>query len=308
MSDPNDSFQQIVTLVEPGARLVRHWSLDGGISCTMTGLEIERPSGERHKLVVRQVGKWSFENYPESVHNERALLLHLGDHGIPVARPRYADTSNTLLERPFLVLDYVEGSTDLTTADRIGRATKMADQLAEIHLLDPVDPVFAFMKPSKVNIRPENQPPDEDLQETKIHLYLSKLFPEVEENPYSFRHGDFWPGNVLWKDGELAAVIDWEETSIGDPLFDVSLTRLDVLWAYGEPAMHAFTERYQSRRHINYDFLPFWDLRISLRPMKNISNWASSFPPMGRPDVTAASMTAGHRWFVDQAIARSSRR
>jgi hypothetical protein len=106
----------------------------------------------------------------------------------------------------------------------------------------------------------------------------------------------------------LVAVIDWEETSVGDPLFDVAITRLDTLWAYGEGAMNEFTRQYQSRMDIDYAHLPFWDLRVSLRPITNIAVWATSFPPLGRPDVTEESMASGHRWFVDQAIENLVRR
>ena len=53
---------------------------------------------------------------------------------------------------------------------------------------------------------------------------------------------------------------------------------------------------------IDFSFLPYWDLRVSLRPISSIEEWAVSFPQLGRPDVTEQTMTEGHRWFVDSAI------
>jgi aminoglycoside phosphotransferase (APT) family kinase protein len=35
-------------------------------------------------------------------------------------------------------------------------------------------------------------------------------------------HGDYWPGNVLWRDGRLVGVIGWEEAAFGDPLADLA--------------------------------------------------------------------------------------
>ena len=300
-------FHNILKQIEPDAKLIRHWPLSGGISCTMTALEIELSKGEIENFVVRLVSKWSFENYPNSVHNEHKLLLFLGENGIPVPMPRHSDSSCEILSRPYLVLDFVEGSPDLTVVSVTDRVVAMANQLADIHLMDISEPVFAFMSPSPVNIRPPVGESNETLQESKIRSALGAAFPTVVENPYRFRHGDFWPGNILWSDNQLAAVIDWEETSIGDPLFDVALTRLDTLWAYGAEAMNEFTKQYQSRMDIDYSHLPFWDLRVSLRPMSNIGLWATSFPPLGRPDVTEESMTTDHRWFVDQAIVSMSR-
>jgi aminoglycoside phosphotransferase (APT) family kinase protein len=300
--DVSEEFSKIVALVEPGSMPVRHTNLGGGISCTMTLLEVVTSSSETKRLVVRQVGKWSFEHFPDSVRNEFSLLTFLSENGIPVPTPLYVDTSNTILTRPYLVLDYVDGSPDLETNDRKRRAINMANQLADIHSLDVSNAAFDFITPSVVNIRPATGPLNEALQEANVRSALILALPMVEENDYRFRHGDFWPGNLLWKDGEIAAVIDWEETSIGDPLFDVAIARLDILWAYGEEAMNAFTNQYRKRMDIDFTHLPFWDLRVSLRPMENIAGWATAFPTLGRHDVTEETMIRGHRWFVDQAL------
>ena len=54
-------------------------------------------------------------------------------------------------------------------------------------------------------------------------------------------HGDYWPGNVLWQDGRLVAVIDWEDASLGDPLADLATARVELLCRYGDDAMERFT-------------------------------------------------------------------
>lgn len=293
---------ELMANAEPESRIVRHWTLGGGISCSMIGLEILRIDGEHKKLVVREVGQWSFENYPKSVYHEFELLGMLGDLGIPAARPRMFDLSCEILDRPYLVLDYVEGSPDLETDDKEKRVRIMAEHLAKIHSIDIKYPALAFMAPSPVNIRAAGDSLNEGLRESEIRSVLAGALPAVVENQYTFRHGDFWPGNMIWNEGELAAVIDWEETSIGDPLFDVAITRLDTLWAYGPEAMRTFTEVYQSKMDIDYTHLPFWDLRVSLRPIASIDEWAISFPQLGRPDITAETMKEGHRWFVDSAF------
>ena len=35
--------------------------------------------------------------------------------------------------------------------------------------------------------------------------------------PHRLLHGDYWPGNVLWQQGRLAAVLDWEDAALGGP-------------------------------------------------------------------------------------------
>ena len=307
MSAELSTFERIIQDFEPGAVVRSTELLGGGISCTMTRVNIETAAGEPQPLVVRMVGQWSLDNYPESVKNEYEMLTYLGEQGIPVPKPRYFNLSGSFLPRPFVVFDYVEGSPDLTVTATGERAVAMANQLADIHSLPAHCRAFNHLKPSRVNIRPAGDTLNDDLQESRIRSVLEVNFPLVKENPYVFRHGDFWPGNMLWKDNTLAAVIDWEETSIGDPLFDVAIARLDILWAYGQSAMDEFTRQYLSRMPVDTTFLPFWELRVSLRPITNIAAWASSFPLLGRPDITAETMTAGHRWFVDQAIEQLDR-
>ena len=48
-------------------------------------------------------------------------------------------------------------------------------------------------------------------------------------------HGDYHIGNVLYRDdGNLAAILDWEMATLGDPLMD--LGRLLATWPTGDPA------------------------------------------------------------------------
>jgi aminoglycoside phosphotransferase (APT) family kinase protein len=48
--------------------------------------------------------------------------------------------------------------------------------------------------------------------------------------------GDFAPGNILVRDGQLSAVIDWGTSGVGDPACD-----LTIAWTYfGAGDRHAF--------------------------------------------------------------------
>ena len=108
-------------------------------------------------------------------------------------------------------------------------------------------------------------------------------------------HGDFWPGNVLWRDGRLAAVIDWEDATLGDPLADLAISRLEILWAFGIDAMFRFTHHYQSITPFDFANLAYWDLCAALRPASKIAEW-------GLDDMTEKAMREGHRLFVAQAF------
>ena len=71
---------------------------------------------------------------------------------------------------------------------------------------------------------------DEALDEGRLRNHLRTLFPLKKVNESTLLHGDFWSGNLIWRHGRLTRVIDWEDAEIGDPLSDLSITRLDMLW------------------------------------------------------------------------------
>ena len=81
-------------------------------------------------------------------------------------------------------------------------------------------------------------------------------------------HGDYWPGNVIWQDGRLVAVIDWEDAGLGDPLADLATARAELLCHHGDDAMDQFTDRYLAVHHntigpLSLDWLPLWELYVS---------------------------------------------
>jgi aminoglycoside phosphotransferase (APT) family kinase protein len=136
---------------------------------------------------------------------------------------------------------------------------------------------------------------DEAIDEDCIRNALLADWPFPRQNRSVLLHGDFWPGNILWRNGQIVSVIDWEEAALGDPLADVANTRLELLWAFGIDAMQRFTHHYQSLTDIDFAYLPYWDLYAALRRISQIAGW-------GLDDSTEKAMRERLRWFVAQAF------
>jgi aminoglycoside/choline kinase family phosphotransferase len=114
-------------------------------------------------------------------------------------------------------------------------------------------------------------------------------------------HGDFWPGNTLWRDGRLVGVIDWEDAAIGDPLADVANARLELLWAFGADTDEDFTRRYAAAMPaVDLTDLPCWDLEADRRLTGRIGEW-------GLDEATQKAMHAQRETFVAKARLRLSR-
>jgi aminoglycoside phosphotransferase (APT) family kinase protein len=304
---PNQKMlPSVVQRINSGSRLLRAWPLKGGISAQMTALEIEQPDGRTKKLIVRQPGEASLRQNPAAAADEFKLLRIVRAAGLPAPTPHHLDESREILSNPYLVIEYVEGEPMIAPADLDDFARQLAAQLAKIHALHGSRADLSFLPRQAERLaRTSAARPsilNDSLDVERIREVLEPVWPLPQTNEPVLLHGDFWPGNILCREGRIAAVIDWEEAEIGDPLSDVAISRLDLLWAFGMDAMHDFTARYKSMSTVDWANLPYWDLYAALRPVLNIAEWADGWSALGRTDITEETMRAGHRRFIAQSF------
>ncbi len=185
---------------------------------------------------------------------EHRLMTSLGPSGIPVPKTIGLCTDEAVNERPFFVMEFVEGHIlrDAAEAEKaLDEATRrsvgghMATTLAALHDVDP-DAVglgdlgrregyierqlkrwsgqYAQMKVEGV---------DHGGLVERVGDELARRVPAQQRT--SIVHGDYRMDNVVLDDrGEVRAILDWELCTLGDPLADVGL--LMVYWAdSGDP-------------------------------------------------------------------------
>jgi aminoglycoside phosphotransferase (APT) family kinase protein len=299
---PDPELLAILQRAFPGSALCAYDALGGGISARAVVAEVALADGATTKVVVRRPQQATHEAALAVVHREHAALTLCSAAGIPVPNPRHLDDAGAAL-----VLDYVEGAPDLAPAALDDALRQAATQLVRIHRV--ALPSGGSPLPSNHDFVGDvltHPPPllDVLLDEATVRAELARHWPWPQHNGDALLHGDYWPGNVLWRHGQLVAVLDWEEAAIGDPLADIALARLDVLWAFGEAAMQVFTQHYRDQHALDWRNLPLWDLRVALRPMSNLARWAPAYvgSPICRPDINEQTMRDGHRRFVAQAL------
>lgn len=291
------AFERVAQKIAPEGRLLRAWPLTGGVSTRVTALEIAQAGGETLRTVVRQHGEADLSANPRVAADEYRLLRALAAAEIPVPAPYLADESGEIFPTPYLVAAFVDGETDFVPPDAFAVAQEMAALLARIHSVGTG--AAAFLPPITARIeRLLRQPPVDraDPLESEIRAALGAAWPLPARNPAVLLHGDYWPGNILWQGERLAAVIDWEDAALGDPLADVAICRLDMLWAFGVEVMAAFSEAYcAAASPVDCADLPCWDLYAALRPIGQFVAWA--------PNAQAAErMIERHRFFAKQAF------
>lgn len=297
-SDEHDQFHHLVKRMDAGSTLLRTWQLTGGVSAHVTGLEVQRRDTQIYKLLVRRHGEVDLARNPHIARDEFKLLQIAQSRGLAVPSPCYLDETREIFPTPYLVVEYAKGTTEIAPLDTADRGARMASELARIHgVTDDEELSFLPRQGRGFDERPPHL--DETLSETRIRDALESAWPLRSMNQSVLLHGDYWPGNILWRDGDLVAVIDWEDASVGDPLADVGNTRLEILWASGINAMQNFTNQYESMSTIDWTNLPYWDLCAALRPCSKLSGW-------GLDESTEKSLRERHRAFIIRAFERLS--
>jgi aminoglycoside phosphotransferase (APT) family kinase protein len=284
-------LEQLIRRFAPGSRLLRARPLEGGVSAETTAFEVERADGGIEKLVVRRHGKLDLARNPRIAADEFALLQVLHEAGIAVPKPRHLDDAGEVFAAPCVVLDYVEGETELAPPDLGDYLARIAGWLADLHAFDTDRvPFLRRTEASTIEVDPSSLT-------GAAAAALQRMRPPDQVNRSVLLHGDFWPGNILWKDDRLVAVIDWEDASIGDPLLDLSVSRLELLWAFGVEAMRRFTDLHGALTALDLGNLPCWDLYVAAGAAGDLANW-------GLDAATEQTMRAQLAWFADRACAK----
>jgi len=310
ISKEEQKFDQLVQAIAPHAKLLRTWRLKGGISAEMTALEIEYPEGQTGKMIVRRPGEAALRRNPRAAEDEYRLLQLLRSLGLATPTAYYLDQSGTIFSTPYVVIEYIEGKPDFAPMHAANFTLQLAAHLAKIHSADcsKLDVSFLAMQADgcaeALGRRPARV--DASLDEGRIRDILEPIWPPQQRNASVLLHGDFWPGNLLWREHTLVAVIDWEDARLGDPLADLAISRLDILWIFGMAAMRSFTEHYTALMAIDYTNLPHWDLYAALRLIRlagaDLAEWAAFFLPFGRHDITEQTIREHFRFFITQAF------
>ncbi|MET4132935.1 aminoglycoside phosphotransferase [Porphyrobacter sp. MBR-155] len=132
-----------------------------------------------------------------------------------------------------LLSEFVGGNDRFALAQDKGKlATDFVGQLATLHRLDASDPAFAELGdctelPSQrisqnlAQWSADNQSKVGDpVYQVALHWLARNIPPDT--GPAVVLHGDAGPGNFLFHEDRVTAIVDWELTHLGDPAEDLA--------------------------------------------------------------------------------------
>lgn len=270
---------KLLDIIYPGSKLNAILPFDGSYSNYTNLVEFTSANGMTLKIVVRRYKVFGHYDRGEKAKREYSALEYTRINNIPTPYNILLDQTGEILGIPGIVTAYIDGKSDLNPSDPDQWASKMAITLAKIHSLPPEIPEGSFVLDANSEalwfIR-EDEPPDFMRRHPSgIEVWhAAKAIKDkyVAPTPHLV-HIDYWPGNILWKDGEIVAVIDWEEAAYGDPVIDVGYARMEMsIMGFGD-AMEAFLDVYQSHTNADLDNLVLWELAAIARPMYSPETW-----------------------------------
>ncbi len=211
----------------------------------LSNLTYELSDGER-RWVLRRPPLSHVLPTAHDMLREFTVQKALYETAVPVAKMIAYCEDESVIGRPFYVMEYVDGEVpsdaanfearyDVTTRGRLSK--RLIEVLVALHDVDyAAVGLSRFGKPQGymqrqvvrfidqlARSKTRDLPVLDELAER-----LSKAVPESLD--YSIVHGDYRLDNtIVSPDGDIAAVLDWELSTLGDPLADIGM--LAMYWS-----------------------------------------------------------------------------
>jgi fructosamine-3-kinase len=212
------------------------------------------------KIIIKTTPEDQFNMTYEKhlIHAEYAVLKILTREELPVPKVLAFDTSRQFLERPFLLLEFIEGTTYNTIKESLGASeqsrieTKIGSMLRQINTIKGTG--FGGIAPEAMRFNTWREaflallhsvladgqqkniplPCNPNLLEQQILEVADVL--EVVQEPQLVLF-DLWDGNIMIKDNQLNGIFDLERALWADPLLEYQWKTFnpnpDFLSAYG---------------------------------------------------------------------------
>jgi aminoglycoside phosphotransferase (APT) family kinase protein len=263
----------------PGGASRETWSFD--VSWRQNGADVTRG------FVLRRDPDASLLVTDRDV--EFRVMEAVGEHGIPVPSMNWLETDGAWLDRPFFVMERIDGCETSPTkvlmdprffSSRDRLAQEFVAILASIHNLDWRGAGLEFLGPpasesacALAEIEKWEAIVDRDALEPQPVLraafrWLRRHLPPPAQRVVLV-HADYRTGNLLCTPaGEIKAVLDWEMTHLGDPMEDVAWACIRPWRWLGDEKVGGLMEREDFFRRyadatgliVDADAIRFWEV------------------------------------------------
>jgi aminoglycoside phosphotransferase (APT) family kinase protein len=260
------------------------------------------PSGpEDHELVAR-IAPTSYTVFPDQTFSiQFAVMQALGAQGdVPMARIHWLERSTEWFGNEFWIMDRIRGDVpsdappyagsgwlhDASTDDQAHAWWSGIDAMATVHRLDPSivgpdittvpvrsDPLTAQLDHYERFLTWAEDGTRHDLSRDALAWLRANAVAPPAQGP-TLTWGDARFSNLIYRDFEVVAILDWEMTSVADPLLDLGwwLFADDALTTGsgctrlpGFPSRDATAARWSELTGRSTDALDYYEVLAALR-------------------------------------------
>jgi aminoglycoside phosphotransferase (APT) family kinase protein len=273
-------FIILLNHMAPDARIQAIEPLELGFSNRSFRMTLIRPGATQDVYIVKQYSDQYEHVFGQDALTrarlEHASLSFLRSSGIPCPDPIFCDFAGDLLGSPVIVTRLLPGAQILAhPANRLWaqHAPVVAALLARIHMLpcssrlaaslpDATAQATWFLKNGSIPDYMRDHPDGPAIWEIIQH----KL-PALKPAKGSLVHGDYWSGNILWDQGRLTGILDWENVAFGEPGFDVANCRMEMIVDGMDDAADTFLRTYEAATGKPVANLGLCELTVAVQPM-----------------------------------------
>ncbi|MFI5608839.1 phosphotransferase family protein [Amycolatopsis sp. NPDC051903] len=280
MPPASAALARATRLAGPSATLADVRPLAGGSHATTYAVRTANP---RRDLILREFPAGD----PAALDEERVLTALDSLGGLaPIFLAR---------GESWVLISRLPGSADIHPADPHTCATQLGQTLARVHTAAApahFAPVF-----------------DRRGYRSRLSGPAAPFVDAAWENPilttpHVLTHGDYQSGNVLWLDGTLTGVVDWEGAARGPAGYDVGWCRLDLYLLHGEALADVFLAAYENAIGFRLADPRLWDLWTLARSHRSVETWVPNYRDLGRADLTATELRRRHTTWTEELLRR----
>jgi fructosamine-3-kinase len=203
---------------------------------------------------------------------------------IPAAKIVYHDFSREVIDRDYLIMDYLEGSCGYFDEKELGGYVR------ELHAITCEQCGY-----------PEREAPTGESWHDIFHTYVELIFKDclscgiidrdeydyflsiyekhsavVEEVPASLLHLDLWSQNILTVEGRITGILDFDRGLYGDPELEFAVldtygySSPEFFTAYGKPRPNDSNAQIRQRLYIVYELIKYAFIRSARNKRRSV--------------------------------------
>ena len=233
-----------------GGPVISARALRGGMSSAVHLLVVRDSGGQRRQAVLRRYVRPELNaEEPDIAGREARALRAAGSAGVPAPELLAVDPAGTEAGVPAVLMSRLPGRVDWWPSDLERWLRRLAGLLPHIHAapLPPPGELRRFALYPQASYRPPRWARYPRVWERAGEISLGP----APRQPVVLLHGDFHPGNVLWRRGAVSGVVDWQAACTGPAVGDVAHCRVNLL-TFGSDAAERFTALWEHAAGATY--------------------------------------------------------